>query len=88
MRKIVRLLVALAVIGGWAFADDIRNRPPRGYWIPGFLEGDYAGESALNLLPDVIEATLEYLTGDRTVEDLTGDRAIENLTPVRTLEKL
>lgn len=88
MRKLLRILVALSVVGGWAFADDMRNRPPRGYWIPGWLNGDYAGTAVVNLLPDVIEATLEYLTGDRSIEDLTGARTIDNLTPVRTLEKL
>jgi len=81
MRKALRLALALGFVAGYAvvgLADDLRFRH-RTNWIPGFFEGRYSGESDLNLLPDVIEATLEWLNGDRT---------IENLTPVRTLEKL
>lgn len=88
MRRNLRLVLALVFVAGYALADDIRNRRPDEHWIPGWLEGDYSATAVVNLLPDVIEATLEYLTGPRTIDDLTGARTIGNLTPVRTLEKL
>jgi hypothetical protein len=70
MRKLVRTAIAVAVLAGWAFADDVRYSRPDSYWIPGWMEGDYLGESGIAVLPDVIDATLQNLTPRRTLEKI------------------
>jgi hypothetical protein len=78
MRCALRLALALAFLAAWAMADDIQNRRPDAYWIPGWLEGEYGAELDIATLPDVIVATLTDRTPVRTITDRT---------PIRTLEK-
>lgn len=75
----MKLATLLLLVASSALASDVRYRRPSTHWIPGFYEGRYAGESNIATLPDVIVATLQYLSGAREVQ---------SLVPVRTLEKL
>ena len=86
MRRALLVLAFLGV-GSVANPEDVRNRRPSTHFVPGFYEGNYAAESALNVLPDVITSSVDLLTPVRSADSLVLTHSADSLVPERTVEK-
>lgn len=86
--RLLGLALAMLSLAAVANPADVRYHSPSVYYVPGIYGGDYASESAINILPDVITSTADLLTPTtRSANPLILERSAGSLIPERTVEK-